>query len=287
MQDLFSTPSHMDSDSEGAMQCPRCNAWIDRTDKPFCVACGWNLDKARGYFHSQGFRLQKLLGLLAFVFFLYFLFDIPISLLVLFAAAGSYFFIQNSRSMWRKTQELKQRPGEQKSLLPASVQAQRANELCVSLSALRKPRRLAFADWSIALTGAIAVLFLLILLSQPRPRAKGEIEEWLLFAVGTVVLGSAAWQGIRRAWKEYRVLAFGEIALGQVKTHIPRRRKGRLWGELYYEFHDLQGSFFTGVAEDDTCEYFEEMHIPVFYDPANPHRNAAHGCTCLRLADFR
>ena len=95
--------------------------------------------------------------------------------------------------------------------------------------------------------------------SLPRPRKVR--SHWLSFLGGT----------------KKRLLVEGEIAFGRIMDQKHRFEaqlySSSSYSEITYEFRDSSGFLVTGNAIDETNSFFEEMIIPVFYDPQNPRKN--------------
>ena len=76
------------------------------------------------------------------------------------------------------------------------------------------------------------------------------------------------------------MLEEGEIAFGWVIAQNNRavRVDGPFaipssYSEITYEFRDSTGFLIKGSDEDGTKSFFEEIIVPVFYDPQNPCDN--------------
>ena len=85
----------------------------------------------------------------------------------------------------------------------------------------------------------------------------------------------------RVLWRpKKRLLTEGEITFGWVIAQKNGFEVG-LYGssisysQITYEFLDFSGFVTKGKAIDETESFFEEMVIPVFYDPQNPRQNTA------------
>ena len=99
--------------------------------------------------------------------------------------------------------------------------------------------------------------------SLPRPR-KVRTHGWV-----PAILEMHLW-----GTNENRLLAEGDLAFGWVVVQKKRFLfNASSYSERTYEFRDSSELLIMGKATDETDSFFEEMIIPVFYDPQNPRKH--------------
>jgi hypothetical protein len=79
---------------------------------------------------------------------------------------------------------------------------------------------------------------------------------------------------IRDARRDRRLLAEGDLAIGIITRQELSGGKHRR-STIRYEFKDTAGRLVQGEGTDQSRELYEDMTLPVFYNPANPRENVA------------
>jgi hypothetical protein len=80
------------------------------------------------------------------------------------------------------------------------------------------------------------------------------------------------------------LLRDGELALGKV-TYQQNVSQGKSsYSRIGYEFKTSSGQLIQDQAKDPTFSVYEDMIIPVFYDPADPSKNVTLCATYLRVS---
>ena len=76
----------------------------------------------------------------------------------------------------------------------------------------------------------------------------------------------------------------GELALGKVIYQENVSRGKSSYSRIGYEFRTNSGQLIQDQAKDLTFSVYEDMSIPLFYDPANPSKNVTPCATYLRVS---
>ena len=96
-----------------------------------------------------------------------------------------------------------------------------------------------------------------------------DLGSLLLFALIWSVIGITT---IRSARRDRKLLAEGEIAIAIV-THQALSGGRHQQSKIRYEFKDAAGRLVKGGGTDESWKLYEDMEVPVFYDPENPEKN--------------
>lgn len=273
------------------IQCPRCGREADgggrfwRDGKPYCPACGWNVDRANALRGTS----QKLLAI--------YLFGIAIFLAVIgstaasskkhlwnFAAFGVMLLVLAFISWHRK----KSRKSEQSSVAIAtpssSLNAFRtpinpaipAYERLRMLSRprvirLKAPLRI-FTLIAITLLGGVGSAVSILVQKQGTKTEFYALPNLMPFAMFVLIWSLIAIAMLRSVVRDRGLVSDGEIAVATVTSQWFAGGESRD-SRITYEFKDAAGRTFSGKATDRTRKIFEEMQTPVFYDPMNPAKN--------------
>jgi hypothetical protein len=161
------------------------------------------------------------------------------------------------------------------------------------LWALTKPRRVRLKPVARVITIAFPISWIFIVyfgfqivrdeiaVSGPLATLR-DLGPLLLFALVWSVIGITT---IRTARRDRRLLADGNLAIGTV-THQELSGGKHQTSQIQYEFQDSNGRRVHGDGTDESWEVYEDMEVPVFYDPEVPRRNVALcGATCELITD--
>ena len=80
------------------------------------------------------------------------------------------------------------------------------------------------------------------------------------------------------------MLRDGELAFARVTSQQTVQQGKISYSRIDYEFKTSSGRLIRNSAKDLSQTVFEEMTIPVFYDPLDPARNLTPGATYLRVS---
>lgn len=69
-------------------------------------------------------------------------------------------------------------------------------------------------------------------------------------------------------------MAEGDLAIGVV-THQAIIGGKNQSSQIQYEFKDAAGRRARGKGTDESRELYQDMELPVFYDPQDPEKNVA------------
>jgi ribosomal protein L37E len=289
-------------ESEG-VKCPRCEEHAAVVaSKPYCPACGWNREGV-----EQSLREKSSLQRPVLVIFILSVFVIGI--LASFGGRGDDAWIggvlfvlivaiAQGVQVFRARRALAEflagnPPAPARSVSfdeDASASAKRpaspAWELAERIRQLPVPRRVRFrwsnpAVWFIL---AIVAGILIVTVAVPQGKSSRRIgpfsdeDIWKLAVVLIVPVGlMAAYRGFTA---QKKLLVTGVLAEARVVRQEWQTRKNHRWSQVYYEFHDLAGQRIEGNGTDQSATFFEDMRLPVLYDPQNPSKNLA---LCERL----
>jgi hypothetical protein len=272
-----------------AIQCPRCSRdavggpgfWGDK--KPYCPACGWNIDRA----NSPGGKNQKALAVY-FVAIGIFLAAIgastartPNQHFGSFVAFGSILVVLALIS-WHRSKSQKSAPTATVSASPvSSASTATSSQVSAAIERLRfmsRPRAIRFKKlmrffaviYALVFAGACYALFLV----TERGITNSDVGNLLPLALLGLIWLLVAVTSFRSILRDRSLLSDGEVAIGTVTSQSYIGGKNRA-SRIVYEFKDVAGRTFSGKGDDRTGKLFEEMQTPVFYDPTNPAKNVA------------
>ncbi len=89
-----------------------------------------------------------------------------------------------------------------------------------------------------------------------------------------VVLAVAMVIAFRKEFKKLALLRDGGVASARVIAQEVIARGKHSYNQITYEFHMPGGPLIRKTERDHTNDIFEDMQIPVFYDPACPENCA-------------
>lgn len=216
-------------------ECPKCGSVVKPPGgKPYCPSCGWNRESAEKSLRSEIGAGYALLVLIGMGALVVFIFYGPgFFFLALFLLSAGMFI--GGIHVWnlRALNQLR-------TTFPDSD---------------RPPPRVPFRQLTSDKLTPLPEKYE-FLRSLPRPRKVRKLAYTL--------------------WRpKKRLLIEGEIAFGWVIAQ--KTQGGALYVPSYstitYEFRASGGPLLKGKAIDETESFFEEMIIPVFYDPQNPRNN--------------
>jgi uncharacterized protein (DUF983 family) len=283
--------------------CPRCGAPIAiyrafrPTIKPFCARCGWNLERAK-IAAAGSSPIAKFVPV----------FIIAIAVLIGFSAAS-----RNSSPLawilplliggialiplWMTFSNRKAVEAAMSSVNPTLAQAQPpVDPQLQQLQAMPRPRRVRFRVPGALLTVLALTLIVgfggLYLATRAKPtkptRGTSNIQVHtrsnptgiLVVPMVFVVLLVVPYFRDKR---NLPLMRDGELALGKV-TYQQNVMQGKSsYSRIGYEFKTSSGQLIQDQAKDLTYTVYEDMIIPVFYDPANPARNVTPCATYLQV----
>jgi uncharacterized protein (DUF983 family) len=275
------------------IQCPRCgggaagasSVWGDK--KPYCPACGWNVDRA----NTLGGKNQKALA----VWFV----AIAIFLAVIGATSArsanqhfgsfvvfGFILVVLALISWRRSKSQKSSRAAAAVISPpprvTSAPTNSASATYERLLMLRRPRairlktsmRIFVIVYAVILGSAGYGVFL----AAARGGNKADFHSLfpnlfplVMFALIWALIAATMFRSIVR---DRSLLIDGEIAIGTVTSQSYAGGENRE-SRIVYDFKDAAGRAFSGKSTDRTRKLFEEMQTPVFYDPANPDKNVA------------
>jgi hypothetical protein len=272
--------------------CPRCGAPIATyrafrpTIKPFCARCGWNLHRAELAVAQRSAATKflpfviagfALLGALAAAHS-----ASPGALLVALAVAGVILI-----PFWAYFSTEKQIAAAKLSANPALAMAQPFIDPALQrLQSLPRPRRVRFR----VPTSLLVILLFLVLLpvgviflmTHHPAAARGHVHSSGFLAVPIIFVILIVVPYFRDK-RSAPLLRDGELALGRV-TYQENVQVGKSsYSRIAYEFKTSSGQLIQDRAKDLTYSVYEDMTIPVFYDPANPSKNVTSCATYLRV----
>ncbi len=90
---------------------------------------------------------------------------------------------------------------------------------------------------------------------------------------------------VLREKRNLPLLRDGELALATVVNQRMVQQGKSSCSQIEYEFKSNTGQRVCSSCRDLTRSVFEEMTVPVFYDPLDPSKNVAACATYLKVAD--
>jgi len=286
--------------------CPLCGSPVKQRrffsqGKPFCTHCGWNLQRAESSLNETA-RVP----LFVFVVFvimaigMFWLFSstgrdshpLPaIAVFAIFALAGSlplcgYFLVKRAISRAKSAPQMQ------------GVQAQPVPDAFLQrIQSLPRPRRVGFrlpGAPAVVVAFAIAVLFGILIFAMTTvtrpavPRDTAPFPYFVLFVPVTfivLVIGIVLVLAVLKEKRRRPLIQDGEVAAARVLAQRTVVQGRTSYSQIDYEFRASNGQTIRNSERDLTRKVFEDMLIPVFYDPVNPARCAALCASYSRLLD--
>jgi uncharacterized protein (DUF983 family) len=282
--------------------CPLCGSavtlrqFFDRSTKPFCARCGWNLERAESSLKEKTRVSQFILVAFAILAIGLFWFSSSIAggkhlvpalpILAIFALAGglplwSYFSAKRAIALARSTTPAQVAPGQ---LIP--------DAFLQRIQSLPRPRRVRFrftgAFAVVALVG-VAVLFGFVFYELARnnaaPSNLKDLTPLLPLVFLLVFLGAFIVPPLLKEKRNRPLFQDGEVAAARVLAQRMVAQGKSSYSQIDYEFRASDGQTIRNSERDLTQKVFEDMLIPVFYDPLNPSRCAALCASYCKLPD--
>jgi hypothetical protein len=286
--------------------CPLCGSPVKQggvfgQGKPFCTRCGWNLARAENSLNANS-RVASLLvvgfGIMAISLFwltsnarggMHLVPLLPI--LVIFALAGGIPF-WSYLSTKRAIAQAKATPSLQ------GVQIQPIPDAFLQrIQSLPRPRRVRFGFPGAPLAAVGfgfamlcgALFFATARVAPPAGARDGApFPYFVLFVpIGFVVLilGIVIVPALVKEKRNRPLFQDGEAAAARVLAQRTVRQGKTSYSQIDYEFRTSGGQTIRNAERDLSRKVFEDMLIPVFYDPVNPSRCAALCASYSKLPD--
>jgi uncharacterized protein (DUF983 family) len=280
--------------------CPRCGSPVSLRrafnigNKPFCSCCGWNLERAEAALTAKSaFATFFPLAIAALVFFfLVFttakssnnpaLFLVP----VLFLAIGlipivGYYSAKKAIAVAKF------------SVNPDLALAQPSLDPALQLlQSQPRPRRVSIRfQGSLFLPLAVLtfigmVMFITVSNPSHSPSSKGNNGFApffpLLFMGAFLVIAFVV--PVFRETRNRPLLRDGELAFARVVSQRTVQQGKSSHSSIDYEFKTNSGLQIRSTARDLTNSVFEDMTIPVFFNPGNPDKNITLCATYLKVS---
>ena len=288
------------------IDCPHCGSPITQRGffgqgKPFCAQCGWNLERA-----ESSLKEKSRVPLFVFVAFGIMAVGLvwvtsnahgvfqPVSALAIFAvfalAGGlplwSYFSTKRAIALAKSTPQMQ------------GVQAQPIPDAFLQrIQSLPRPRRVRFRfpGNSVAVfVIAVAMLFGMVIFATARvgpPAGHGNAtpvpyEIFLAPIVfAALLIGIVIIPAVLKEKRNRPLFQDGEVAAARVLAQRTVAQGKTSYSQIDYEFRASDGQTIRNSERDLSRKTFEDMLIPVFYDPVNPSRCAALCASYSRLPD--
>lgn len=281
--------------------CPRCGSPVSFRrafnigSKPFCSRCGWNLDRAAAALNSKSGLITFLaLGIFAAVFFFIvfagrsngkgnpgILFIIlPLLLLVGIIPIISYYSPKKAVASAKLTIN----PDLALAQPPLDPQLQ-------ILQSIPRPRRvrIRFAGNLapvVIVFAAIAILngiFFFAISRAPRHDNPSSFAPFIPLFFVMIGFAAIVLVPFFRDKRSLPLLRDGELAFARVVSQKTVQQGKTSYSSIDYQFKTNDGLQILATARDLSNSVFEDMTIPVFYDPTNPDKNVTPCATYLKV----
>jgi len=286
--------------------CPLCGSPIKKggvfgQGKPFCVQCGWNLERAESSLKEKSRASQFIF--VAFVIMaigMFWLFystgrdsrSFPaFAVFAIFALAGglplwSYFSVKRAIALAKSTPHMQ------------GVQAQPIPDAFLQrIQSLPRPRRVRFrfpgapaviVAFAFAMLLGIFIFAMASVKPPAGPRDTAPIPSFVLLAPAAFVvlaIGIVIVPAVLKGKRNRPLFQDGEVAAARVLAQRTVAQGKSSYSQIDYEFRASDGQTIRNSERDLSRKVFEDMLIPVFYDPANPSRCAALCASYSKLPD--
>jgi len=279
--------------------CPRCGSPVPlrrffNAGKPFCARCGWNLARAETALANKSAALILIpLGIAA------------VGLLAAFTTArvhsplifllplliGSVVLLP----VWSYVSARKAVTAAKFSINPDLAWAQPPLDPSLQqLQALPRPRqvRFRFRGNLVVVVMVMAIFFIsgacaFVLAGSQGGHLSKDFAIFpilfpLLFAM--LIFGILIISPLYSEKPNKPLLRDGELALARVTAQQTIQQGKSSYSQITYEFKANSGQLIQNSVKDLSFSVFEDMTIPVFYDPANPSKNIALCATYLQIS---
>jgi hypothetical protein len=285
------------------MKCPRCEAYaVLLASKPYCPACGWNRENVEQELRGKSSLPKRILVLVILAF-------LVTGVLAIFgrraddAWIGGVLFVlivaiaqgvQVFRARRALEELLTNRPAPAAPGVSAAEEfssspqrpASPVWELAERIRQLPVPRRVRFRWSNLGVWVIVAIVAVILTVTVTAPQGKssrriGPFSDEDIWKLAVVLIVPVSLAAVYRGFvAQKKLLESGVLAEARVVRQDWQTRKNHRWSQVYYEFHDLAGQRIEGNGTDESATFFEEMRLPVLYDPQNPAKNLA---LCERL----
>jgi uncharacterized protein (DUF983 family) len=277
--------------------CPRCGSPVEQrrffnaVNKPFCSRCGWNLDRAESALAAKNAVMILLPAVI-----------VIIALFAVFAASKAnapfifvlpvFFSLIAAVPLWSYYSMRKAISAAKFTVNPDLAQAQPPLDPSLQmLQSLPRPRRVrfsfrgSFAAIAVMLAGILVFFGVVLATANVRhvPNNRGSFAMFFplvfLLAVFAIIIAVPLFRGKR----DLPLLRDGELALARVIAQQTVQQGKTSYSRIDYEFKTSSGEVIRNSCRDLTSSAFEEMTVPVFYDPRNPSKNIAACATYFKV----
>jgi uncharacterized protein (DUF983 family) len=283
-----------------SIRCPRCGSpvllrrFFNVAGKPFCAHCGWNLDRAEAALSGKSAVVKLLpIGMVAIGLFGVLVAKEASSPVILMAPA--LFALVAVIPLWGYYSARKAVAAAKATANPSLALAQPPIDAALQmLQSLPRPRHVGFRFQG-NLAAATVVLVIAMLLGfgtfaitarkgpgMPGPASPVPLLLPLLFLLTFVVVIAIPFVRDRR---NMPLLRDGELAFGRVTRQQTIQQGKASYSRIEYEFQTNTGQMVRNSVRDLTGAMFEDMTIPVFYDPLDSSKNTTPCATYLKIAE--
>lgn len=286
--------------------CPLCGAPVTvrgflGQGKPFCAQCGWNLQRAESSLSANS-RAPQVVAAAFAIMAIALLWMVSnahgeknlvavLPILVIFALVGGTLY-WSYLSTKRAIAEAKATPSLQ------GVQAQPIPDAFLQrIQSLPRPRRVRFGFPGAPLAAVGfgfamlcgALFFATARVGPPAgPRDAASFPYFVLFgpiSFVVLILGIVIVPALLKEKRNRPLFQDGEVAAARVLAQRTVRQGKTSYSQIDYEFRTSGGQTIRNSERDLSRKVFEDMLIPVFYDPVNPSRCAALCASYSKLPD--
>jgi len=286
--------------------CPLCGSPIKQRGffgqgKPFCVQCGWNLERAET-------SLREKARVPLFIFVAFAIMAIGFSWVASSTGRGDHllpalpivavFVLAGGLPLWSYFSTKRAIAFARATFSVQGAQAQPVPDAFLQrIQSLPRPRRVRFrfpgAPAAIAVF-ALAMLFAIVIFgmtSAKAPRGTGGAAPVpLAFFLGPIVflgliVGIVIIPALLKEKRNRPLFQDGEVAAARVLAQRTVAQGKTSYSQIDYEFRASDGQTIRNSERDLSRKVFEDMLIPVFYDPVNPPRCAALCASYSKLPD--
>lgn len=270
-----------------SITCPRCGSpvplrrFFTAANKPFCTRCGWNLDRAEAALAGKNTLVKFLpLGIAGIALFAFFASSrAHAPFFVMIPAFFSLFLLV---PLWSYYSLRKEVAAAKMTANPGLASAQPPLDPSLQmLQSLPRPRRVrlrlkgtitAVAFVLFTFVGINAVVLLGIGRRDSSPGKDGFVV-LLPFLFMILVFVAAFAVPLVRDKRNVPLLRDGELAFGRVISQQTVQQGKASYSRIDYEFQTNAGQQVRNSVRDFTSAVFEDMTVPVFYDPLDPSKN--------------
>ncbi len=280
------------------LTCPRCGWQVPLRRfwnpgyKPFCARCGWNLERAEAACNANRAVMKFLPLVIA-----------AIGLFAAFAATRAHsrvififpalFLLIGLAPLWNYSATRKALAAVKNTVNPGLAPSQPPLDPSLQmLQSLPRPREVRFrlqgGSPIIIVFGLVAIVSAMAfaaMSSHPHSNRSPDFAFAFPLLFILLILGTVLIVPYLQEKRNRPLVSDGEVTVARVTAQRTIQQGKASYSRIDYEFKTVSGQVVRNSCRDLTGLVFEDMTVPVFYDPLDPSKNVAACASHLRVVN--